>query len=85
MTEEFIKNTTARGCFIVLECDYGSPDVFRALLRPDSFSTSVESIITNIPPLTYHLLVYDLEEDGLPNRIPAVEQSSSVTVEGEGE
>ena len=86
MIGEFIKNTTAKGCFIVLQCDYGSPDLFRALLLPDTFSTFVESIITNIPPSTYHMLVYDLEEDGLPNSIPAVEQNNNkIDVEGEGE
>ena len=85
VTGEFIQNTTASGCFIVLQSESGSPDVFRALLLPANFKTSVESIITNIPPSTYHMLVYDLEEDGLPNSTPAVEQNNSVTVEGEGE
>ena len=81
MTGEFIKNTTAKGCFVVLQCEDTLPDVFRVLLLPDTFNDSVNSTITNIPPSTYHLLVYDLEEDGLPNRNPAVEQSSDITVE----
>ena len=84
VTGEFIQNTTAKGCFVVLQSEYGSLDVFRALMLPDD-STSVAGIITNISSSTYHMLVYDLEEDGLPNRIPAVEQNNSVTVEGEGE
>ena len=85
LTGEFIENTTAQGCFVVLQCEYGNPDVFRALLLPDDFSTSVKSTILNILSSTYHMLVYDLEEDGLPSSHPAVEQITTVTVLGNGE
>ena len=68
----------------MLQCEYGSPDVFRALLLPDNFNNSVYSVIDDIPPSTYGLFVYDLEKDGLPNNIPAVKQNNSVTVKGEG-
>ena len=84
-TGEFIESTTAQGCFIVLESEYGNPDVFRALLLPDDSSTYVQSIIDNILSSTYHVFVYDLEEDGLPSSHPAVEQSTTVTVLGNGE
>ena len=82
---EFIENTTAQGCFVVLECEYRNPDVFRALLLPDDSSTSVQSTIHNILSSTYNMLVYDLEEDGRPNSHPAVEQNTTVNVTGSGE
>ena len=85
LTGEFIESTTAQGCIVVLECEYGSPDVFRALLLPDEISTSVESTIHDVVSSTYHVLVYDLEEDGLPNSHHAVEQNTNVTVLGNGE
>ena len=85
VTGKFIEETRAKGCFVVLQCEYGSPDVFRALLLPNNFSGSVENTIDGVPASTYTMLVYDLEEDGLPNTKPAVEQSRNVTVDdGEG-
>ncbi|CAI8038558.1 hypothetical protein GBAR_LOCUS21502 [Geodia barretti] len=84
LTGEFIKDTTAQGCFVVLQCEYGNPDVFRVVLLPDDSSTSVESTIHDILSSTYNMLVYDLEEDELRSRHPAVEQSTNVTVMGNG-
>ena len=84
MTGKFIEETRAKGCFVVLQCQYGSPDVFIALLLPKDFSGSVESTIDGVPASTYSVLVYDLEEDGLPNTKPAVEQSKTFTVIGKG-
>ena len=84
-TGEFIESTTAQGCFVVLECEYGNPDVFRALLLPDEISISVKSTILNILSSKYNMFVYDLEEDGRPNSHPAVEQSTTITVVGNGE
>ena len=85
LTGEFIENTTAEGCFVVLQCEYRNPDVFRALLLPNNSSTYVKSTIHDVVSSTYHTLVYDLEEDGLPNSHPAVEQNTTVTVTGNGE
>ena len=79
ITAKFIEGTKAKGCFAVFQCEYGSPDVFRALLLPN-----LNSVIIDVPASTYSMLVYDLEEDGLPNTKPAVEQSRTVTVEGGG-
>ena len=78
---EFIENTTAEGCFIVLQCEEESPDVFIALPLPDDAGTNVSSTIDNIPPSTYTMLVYDLEQDGLPNTHPAQTPSNTVTVD----
>ena len=67
VTGEFIASTTAKGCFIVFQCEEGFPDVFRALLLPDNPSTTVNSTINNVPPSNYTFIIYDLEEDALPN------------------
>ena len=59
------------GCFVVLQSDnYCSPDEFRVLLRSgsDLFVTDMISV----PPSTYTLYVYDLEEDGHINGMPAI-------------
>ncbi|CAI8006821.1 hypothetical protein GBAR_LOCUS4919, partial [Geodia barretti] len=79
---EFIESTTAQGFFVVLECECGNSDVFRALLLPDDSSTYVQSTIRNISSSRYNMFVYDLEEDGRPNSHPSVEQSTTVTVLG---
>ena len=85
VTGEFVSNSAAKGVFIVLKpVDGSSPDVFRAVLRPES-GMILTDVIENIPPSTYLAFFYDLEEDGLPNSSPAFEQSNTVTVEGEGE
>ena len=76
VTVNFIANTTATGCFIVLQSEDGSPDEFRALLRPESETTLVATI-DNVPPSTYTALFYDLEQDGLPNRNVAYEGSQT--------
>ena len=78
MTVEFIENTTAKGCFIVLQNSPMSPDMFVAVPRS-------QSSIENIPASMYSLaFVYDLEQDGMPNRSPAYEQTNTITVSGKG-
>ena len=85
VTGEFVSNSAAKGVFIVLQSvDGSSPDVFRAVLRPESGMTLTD-VIAAVPPSTYLPAFYDLEEDELPNSSPAVEQSNTVIVEGEGE
>ena len=71
VTGKFIKNTRARGCFIVFQSDNGSPDVFRSLLRPNS-SITVADYIRSVPPSTYQMFVHDMEHDGCPNESPAL-------------
>ena len=58
------------GCLVVLQSDSGSPDEFRVLLRSGSDLTVADMI--SVPPSTYTLYVYDLEEDGHVNREPAI-------------
>ncbi|CAI8033355.1 hypothetical protein GBAR_LOCUS18816, partial [Geodia barretti] len=81
VTAEFLKNTTARGCFVVLQSgNESTADVFRALLRPGPNTTLLTSTISDTPSSTYRALFYDLEEDGLPNRSPAYEPNNVITV-----
>ena len=83
VTGEFVSNSAAKGVFIVLQSvDGSSPDVFRAVLRPESGMTLTD-VIAAVPPSTYLPAFYDLEEDGLPNSSPAVEQNNSFSVQGE--
>ena len=48
----FINNTIAKGFFVVLQCDDGSADVFRAVLPRENSSTSLSRAINNVPPST---------------------------------
>ncbi|CAI7992180.1 hypothetical protein GBAR_LOCUS937, partial [Geodia barretti] len=78
VTAEFIKSTTARGCFVVLQSgNESSADVFRALLRPGP-NTTLTSTISDAPSSTYRALFYDLEQDGIPNRSPALYEPNNV-------
>ena len=76
VTAEFVENTTAKGYFLVLCNTSGPPDTFIAVTKP--------APIENIPASIYILLLYDLEEDGLPNMNPAYEHNNSISVHGEG-
>ena len=79
---KFIEDTTAEGCFIVLQSEERAPDVFIALPLPDDARTTPSSTIDSIPPSTYTMLVYDLEQDGLPNTHLAFKnESNTVTVD----
>ncbi|CAI8051907.1 hypothetical protein GBAR_LOCUS28403 [Geodia barretti] len=67
---EFTSGSRATGCLVVLQGPPSSPDVFRALLRTQSQDTV--STTVPVPPSTYTVYGYDLEENGLPNTMPAV-------------
>ena len=66
--KEFIVNSPAQGCFIVVKSQSPSPDRMMAVLN-----TSVPAEVTGLEPNIYDILVYDVEETGLPNETPAVE------------
>ena len=84
LTAEFIKHSTARGCFIVLQPEDGSPDVFRAVLKSKS-STVLTTTIIEIPSSTYNVLIFELQQDGLPNQRLAYEDSKVFDVAWNGE
>ena len=78
ITGHFVRNSPAKGLFLALHSDNGSPDEFRALLRDGQ----EESLIKNIalPPSSYCVTVYDLEESVLPNPNPAIILGCQLTV-----
>ena len=80
---EFLSGPRAEGCLVVFQGPPTSPDIFRVLQRTqsqDSVSTSV-----HLPPSTYTVYGYDVEENGLPNTTPAVvlEREISNDIEGQ--
>ena len=84
---EFIENTRAKGCFVILYDKSGFAKVFRAVSFPE-VATHVTATIDNILPSEYRVIVYDLEQngleqDGLPTRSPAYEQDYPVSVFGD--
>ena len=77
------KNTVAKGCFIVLKSVEGHPDVFMALFVVKD-GNKIKRTIANVLPSTYHPLLYDLEENGLPRKNPAYKEHDTLTVDGDG-
>ncbi|CAI8008565.1 hypothetical protein GBAR_LOCUS5864 [Geodia barretti] len=75
---EFMSGSRATGCLVVFEGPPSSPDIFRALLRTQSQDTV--STTVPVPPSTYTVYGYDLEENGLPNTTPAVILESQLTI-----
>ena len=65
----FITESLARGCFIVIECDEDTADIFVAIEREGTDQIVDESIA--VPPSSYIVYAYDLEENTLPHHIPA--------------
>ena len=66
--KEFMVNSTAQGCFIVVKSQSPSPDRMMAVLN-----TSAPAEVAGLEPNIYDILVYDVEETGLPNETPAVQ------------
>ena len=65
---EFISDSRATGCLLVLVGPSTSPDIFRTLQRPHL----EQGTTVRVPPSTYTVYGYDIEEDELPNTMPAV-------------
>ena len=68
---EFITDSLAKGCFIVLQCNESTADTYRAIPRNGLEQTVSETI--NVPPGNYTVYAYDIEDDGLPYTLPANE------------
>ena len=76
--KEFIVNSPAQGCFIVVKSQSPSPDRMMAVLN-----TSAPAEVTGLEPNIYDILVYDVEETGLPNETPAVQIEDTVVSQGQ--
>ena len=68
---EFLSGSRAVGCLVVFQGPPTSPDIFRVLQRTQSHQDSVSTTV-HLPPSTYTVYGYDVEENGLPNTMPAV-------------
>ena len=76
LTVTFINGSSAVGSFIVVQSENNKSDHYRPLYR------NSESDVIPLPPddTGYTVLVYDLEEDGLPSTMPAVKVDEKVFV-----
>ena len=80
VTADLITGSLARGLFIVFVSGGGSADEFRSVLR-EGLEDSVSRMIPAPPPSTYSVLLYDLEENALPNTMIALQLPEQITVE----
>ena len=74
----FITDSLARGCFIVIQCNEDTADIFVAIERKGTDQIVNESI--PVPPSSYIVYAYDLEENTLPHRIPAYSPSPEIII-----
>ena len=83
VTGEFITDSRAAGCLLVLKgpSSSSSPDIFRTLQR-----TQLEQGSTiRVPPSTYTVYGYDIEEDWLPSTMPAVVLDDQISIQSDCE
>ena len=74
VTGELMTDSRARGCFIVLEGNSDTADIFQVLPQKEQ---SVSGTIS-APPSTYSVYGYDIEENALPNSTPATLHETEV-------
>ena len=74
MKVEFIKGTSAMGSFIIMQCQKTESDYYRPMERNEG------PYVISLPYMDsgYKVLVYDLEEDGLPSTLPAITEERVV-------
>ena len=68
VTGELITNSNAKGCFIVLQGSHITADIYQVLSRNKQ---SVSGTII-APSSNYTVYGYDIEDNALPNSLPAV-------------
>ena len=67
VTGELITDSRARGCFIVLQGNSSTADIFQVLQRNGQRVSGTISA----PPATYTVYGYDIEKNALPNSTAA--------------
>lgn len=67
----FINESSAVGCFIVVQSAQNRPDQYRRLTRNGTIASDVISVPLDGTGCT--VLVYDLKQNGLPSKMPAIE------------
>ncbi|CAI8007712.1 hypothetical protein GBAR_LOCUS5345 [Geodia barretti] len=80
---EFMSGSRATGCLVVLQGPPSCPDIFRAL--PRSQSQDTVSTTVPVPPSTYTVYGYDLEENGLPNTMPAILLENQILINSDAD
>ena len=75
---KFIEESPAKGCLIIVTCNLPSPDKMMALTNANE-----EVVVTGLECNTYDILVYDVEENGLPNEQPAVQKKDIIVTQGQ--
>ena len=78
MMGEFITDSLARGCFVLLQCNIHTMDRFRAIPRNGSEQDVIELII--VDSSTYTMYAYDLEDNALPYPMPANNPEGQITI-----
>ena len=78
MTGEFITDSLARGCFILLQCNIHTMDRFRAISRNGSEQDMFELI--TVDSSNYTIYAYDLEDNALPYPMPANTPNHQITI-----
>ena len=71
VTGEFITDSFAVGCFIVLQCNESTADIYRAIILSRNELEQTVSVTIDVPSATYKVYAYDIEDDGLPYEMPA--------------
>ena len=66
---DFITDSFAKGCLIVLKCNETTEDKYQAIPWNGSEPTVSETI--KVPSSTYTVYAYDIENNGLPYVMPA--------------
>ena len=67
VTVTFINGSSAKGSFIAVQCEKTELDHYR--------STDIDKAMISVPHVDtgYTVFLYDLEQNGLPSAMPAVE------------
>ena len=77
---EFIEESSALGCFVVLE-DHFNTNITFVVLKQNAMDSTISQNIS-VSASTYTVYFYDLEDNALPNTHPAVSTLQVVSVNG---
>ena len=75
---KFIEDSPAKGCLIIVACNLPSLDKMMAVPNANE-----SAVVTGLERNTYDILVYDVEENGLPNEQLAVQKNDKVVTQGQ--
>ena len=75
---KFSEDSPAKGCLIIVKCNLPSLDKMMAVPNANE-----AAVVTGLECNTYDILVYDVEENGLPNEQPAVQKNNKIVTQGQ--